>query len=222
MTQYIKSENYKKGSEDLANAIITELKLGKKVLWFLTGGSSIPSCADTLNILKNSGLDLKNITVTLTDERYGEVGHADSSWQRLIVAGFDFDVVNAIPVLVGESFEETSEIFEINIIKAFAENDIIISQFGIGSDLHIAGIIPESPAVLEKKLVSHYATETFDRITLSLEGIKKINSAYVFIFGEVKKKVIKELQINTESLPLKPANILRFIPEVFIYSDQIE
>ncbi len=219
--QYIKSENYKKGSEDLANTIIAELKQGKKVLWFLTGGSSIPSCVETLNILKNSNLNLKDITVTLTDERHGEVGHPDSSWKKLTDQGFDFESVTAIPVLTGKSFEETSNEFEVNLSNAFAKHDVIISQFGIGSDLHIAGILPESPATDDNDLVSSYITEPFKRITLSFVAIRKIQKAFVFIFGESKKDVIAELKDSRAPLKEKPANILKEIPEVFVYSDQI-
>ncbi len=219
--EYIKSDNYKEGALDLANAIAFALKENKKVLWILTGGSSIPSCVEVLNTLKNLNLDLKRVMVTLTDERYGGVGHSDSSWQKLIDAGFDFGAVNSIPVLTGISFEETASDFEININKAFTESDIIISQFGIGSDLHIAGILPNSPATKETKLVSSYTSDQFQRITLSFEAIRKIQKAFVFIFGESKKAVISELKESLAPLSEKPANILKEIGEVFIYSDQI-
>jgi 6-phosphogluconolactonase/glucosamine-6-phosphate isomerase/deaminase len=219
--QFIKSEDYKKGSEDLANAIITELKQGKKVLWFLTGGSSIPSCVETLNILKDSNLDLKNVTVTLTDERYGDVGHPDSSWKKLTDAGFDFESVNSIPVLTGDSFDITAVNFEDNLTQAFNDSDFVVSQFGIGSDLHIAGILPDSPATSETYLVSPYVTDTFKRITLSFVAIKGIGKVFVFIFGESKKNVISELRESTEPLAKKPANILKEIPVVYVYSDQI-
>ncbi|MDB5204636.1 MAG: hypothetical protein JWP09_664 [Candidatus Taylorbacteria bacterium] len=219
--EYIKSENYKKGSEDLANAITLELNHGKKVLWFLTGGSSIPSCIETLNILKATNLDLKKITVTLTDERYGEIGHADSSWKKLTDAGFDFEALNAIRVVTGQSFEQTVNDFENNLSNAFRDHEGIISQFGIGSDLHIAGILPGSLATDETNLVSGYISEPFKRITLSFAAIRKIQKAYVFIFGESKKDVTAELKESKASLKEKPANILKEIPEVFVYSDAI-
>jgi len=219
--QYIKSEDYKKGSADLASAIITELNQGKKVLWFLTGGSSIPSCVEVLKILKNSNADLKKITVTLTDERYGEVGHGDSSWKKLTDAGFDFAALNTIPVLTGKNFEETTTDFESSLSNAFSANDVIISQFGIGSDLHIAGILPLSVATEESNLVSAYTSEPFKRITLSLVTIRKINKAFVFIFGESKRNVISELKESQAPIKEKPANILKEIYEVFVYSDQI-
>lgn len=219
--QYIKSEDYKKGSEDLANAITAELNQGKRVLWFLTGGSSIPSCVETLNILKSKHADLKNVTVTLTDERYGEVGHPDSSWKKLIDAGFDFDSVNIIPVLTGNSFDETVINFEDGLQLALRQHGAVIAQFGIGSDLHIAGILPDSPATDEICLVAGYISEPFQRITLSFSAIRHIDKAFVFIFGESKKDVISELKGSVATLKEKPANILKEIKEVFVYSDQI-
>ncbi len=164
---------------------------------------------------------MKMVTVTLTDERYGEVGHADSSWYKLTQAGFDFDVVNSIPVVTGKDFEQTSNDFEGSLSNAFGENDVVISQFGIGSDLHIAGILPESPATDETNLVSAYISEPFKRITLSFVAIRKIQKAFVFIFGDSKKDVISELNVSIAPLKEKPANIIKEIPQVFIYSDQI-
>ena len=59
------------------------------------------------------------------------------------------------------------------------------------------------------------------RITLSFEAIRKIQKAFVFIFGVAKKDVVNELKESVELLSAKPANILEEIPEVYIYSDQI-
>jgi len=219
--QYIKSKDYKSGARDLATEIVAELKDGRKVLWFLTGGSSISSCVEAFNIVRNELVDLSNLTVTLTDERYGEVGHVDSSWQKLIDSGFDFDLVPNIPVLKGLRFTETARDWQEALTEVFSSSDLIIAQFGIGSDLHIAGILPESLATKEIDFVSFYSTDEFNRITLSFEGIKQINRAYVFIFGESKKDVISELQDSDEPISQKPANILKSLPEVFVYSDQI-
>ncbi len=43
-----------------------------------------------------------------------------------------------------------------------------------------------------------------------------------FIFSESKKDVILELKNGNESLSLKPGNILKEIPDVFVYSNQFE
>ncbi len=218
--EYIKSKDFNQGAEDLATDITLALRDGKKVLWILTGGSTIPSSVVALNLIKEGVNDLSNLTVTLTDERYGEVGHPDSSWQKLIDAGFDFDSLNQVPVLTGLRFSETARDFESKIEDLFSDNDLIIAQFGVGSDIHIAGIIPNSEATREVGLVSSYATFDFNRITLSFEAIKRIDRAYVFIFGPSKEGVVEELKSSKESLANKPANILKDIALVKVYYDR--
>ena len=162
--EYIKSKDFNQGAEDLATDITLALRDGKKVLWILTGGSTIPSSVVALNLIKEGVNDLSNLTVTLTDERYGEVGHPDSSWQKLIDAGFDFDSLNQVPVLTGLRFTETARAFESKIDDLFSDNDLIIAQFGVGSDIHIAGIIPNSEATREVGLVSSYARSEERRV----------------------------------------------------------
>lgn len=220
MVKYIKSENYNEGAEAMAKTIIKFLNDGKRVLWILTGGSSVPACVEVFNHVRQN-YSLENLTITLTDERYGPVGHADSSWQKLIDAGFVFDGLRTIPVLTGDSFDITATKFEENINNAFNSNEVIVSTFGIGSDLHIAGILPNRSGVVDNELVLAYHTEVFNRITLTFNAIKKISMAYVFIFGDSKKNVIAELQNQDQPISLKPAFILKSIPEVYIYSDQI-
>ncbi len=218
---FIKSPDYKKGGEDLALRIAEELNSGKKVLWLLTGGSSIPSSVRALQIIKEKVSDLTNLTVTLTDERYGDVGHKDSSWQKLIDSGFDFQSVRAIPVNAGLSFDETAYAWEKKVGEAFGTCDIVIAQFGVGADLHIAGILPESPAASDKGLVSYYRSGMYERITLTFDAILLVHVAYVFIFGEAKREVVSELRSCSDPISMKPANILKSLPEVFVYSDNV-
>jgi 6-phosphogluconolactonase/glucosamine-6-phosphate isomerase/deaminase len=91
----------------------------------------------------------------------------------------------------------------------------------VGSDLHIAGILPGSPATSDTGLVSYYKSGNFDRITMTFNAIKLIHTAYVFMFGDAKREAVKELRTSAAPLDMKPANILKSIPEVLVYSDQI-
>lgn len=218
---FIKSLDYRRGASDLAQRIIQELKLGREVLWLITGGSSIPSSIEALAELKQNLTDLSNLTVTLTDERYGEVGHKDSSWQKLTDSGFDFEFVNAIPVLIGKSFDETAYEWERRVTDALNEADVVIAQFGVGTDMHIAGILPESEGARAAGLVSHYVAGTFDRITLTFDALSRVSSAFVFIFGEAKRGVVDKLRTCDLPPEFMPASILKSIPEVFVYSDNV-
>jgi len=53
------------------------------VLWLVPGGSNIPIAVEAMDMIRKemSGLSLKYLTITLSDERYGSVGHKDSNWK---------------------------------------------------------------------------------------------------------------------------------------------
>ncbi|MEI6238237.1 MAG: 6-phosphogluconolactonase [bacterium] len=214
------------GVSALAERICNSLMRGKKVLWLVSGGSNIPIAVKVMRAIKGEGgiseKKLGNLTVTLMDERYGSVGHADSNWKQLMDSGFSFSDINTMPVLTGLGLEETQNEWSRQIKKAFVLRAVIIGQFGMGSDGHIAAILPNSPAVSESGLVSAYQSEKFTRITLTFEAIKKIDVAYLFAFGDSKKGQIDRLCDSENddkdiSLAEQPAQILKSLKEVYIY-----
>jgi 6-phosphogluconolactonase/glucosamine-6-phosphate isomerase/deaminase len=207
----------------LALKIEDYLKQDKKVLWLLSGGSNITISVEAFNILKAALPDKikENLAVTLTDERYGPVGHKDSNWQGLLNMGFKMDDIKSVPILCGLPEEETTKNFEDNYNKLTAWADIVIGQFGIGTDGHIAGILPGTYGVSDPETAYYYVTPQFTRISLTLATIEKIKVAFTFVLGESKKEVLRLLQ--TENIPLAkmPAQILKSIMDSYLYSDQI-
>jgi 6-phosphogluconolactonase/glucosamine-6-phosphate isomerase/deaminase len=164
-----------------------------------------------------------NLTVYLTDERYGEVSHPDSNSRQLEEAGFEHKNARVTWVLAeGLSLEETADQYSLSIAAAFEANDTVIAQMGMGADGHVCGIMPGTPAVDSDKLVVGYVTENFTRITLTPKALKEhVTAAYVFAFGEGKKEalanLLKELPLNEQ-----PAQVLKSLPETYVYNDQIE
>jgi 6-phosphogluconolactonase/glucosamine-6-phosphate isomerase/deaminase len=203
----------------LAEKIGENLKQNKKVLWLLSGGSNIGIAVETLNLLKKDFEEnLKdNLAVTLMDERYGPVGHADSNWQQLILAGFDFNVVKSISILQNLEPKETVIKFGKNYRDLTAWADVIVGQFGLGSDGHTAGVLPNTIGVNDQGTACFYRSEKYDRITLTLKTIINIDIAYTFAFGESKKEIIKSLQTDGLSLEEMPAQILKQISESYLY-----
>jgi 6-phosphogluconolactonase/glucosamine-6-phosphate isomerase/deaminase len=223
--QIIKVKNQEEGAavggDALAKCISGQLKAGKKVLWLMPGGSNIPISVDvmqTISEMVNLEL-LKNLTVSQTDDRYGPVGHPDSNWQQLKDAGFNFAVVNALPVLTGEDLKATVSRFGSNIEKAMKAADFKVGQFGIGPDGHIAGLLPGSSALKEKKAAAGYEGKPFTRVTSSFGTLKKLDAAYAFVFGPSKKEAIDNLVNKDLELEKEPAQILKQIPECYLYSD---
>ncbi len=99
--------------------------------------------------------------------------------------------------------------------------DYIVSQFGLGSDGHIAGILPRSPATHASGLVTGYVGQPFTRVSVTFDVLRKIDAAYGFVFGASKGEALHMLDDEILSVVDQPAQILREIPEVYIYQDTI-
>ena len=218
-----KQSSIPQGAHEMAKKILSYLNDGKKVLWLVCGGSNIPISAEILNILKTE-LDkkgwrhiLKHLTVTLTDERYGSINHPDSNWRQLQEKGFDFEAVNAVPVLVGKSLDETTKLFGMHMRDAWNDNDVAIGQFGIGQDGHIAGVLPRSKAVKNVGTVFAYEASPFKRITITLATIEKLDFAYAFVYGESKREAMANLKLDL-TFNDEPAQVLKKVKEAVIFS----
>ena len=211
------------GIRNLAGRIAGLLNDGYRVLWLVAGGSNIPIAVKVMAMIRDDVKPnrLKNLTVSQTDERYGSVGHADSNWQQLIVNQFDITGVRTLTVLRDLSLEQTELRWSEDIENALASSDVSIGQFGIGADGHIAGILPDSPALHEnrkgKKSVVAYKACPFIRVTLTPAIIKRLNEAHVFAYGESKIKALKDLREKDLSLAEQPAQILKSVKDATIY-----
>lgn len=206
----------------VANKVTESLGAGKRVAWVLSGGSNIKLEVEVMQQIRSAAGDkLGNLTVLLSDERYGQVGHKDSNWQQLIEAGFNFEGINAIPTLIGQNLKDTVHWYTAMVQKTFDESDVVIAQLGMGADGHIAGILPHSVAVESDEFVVGYVAPPFTRITMTPRALRRINTAYLFAYGESKKEALDNLKNKNLSLADQPAQVLKEIPEVYIYSDQM-
>jgi len=204
-------------AEFLANSIITQLNLNKKVLWFATGGSSIKVAS--IASKKIAEVTHNKLTIMLTDERYGEPTHPDSNWQQLLTTGFNLPQAKLIPILTGENRDTTVKKFNENLKKEFANADYKIGLFGVGGDGHTAGILPNSPAVNYPDLAFGYDSEKFERITMTKNAIAMLDEAVVFMQGENKWPVIKDLKEKDLPFKIQPAQILKQVPLLTIFTD---
>ena len=200
----------------IALSILNQLKLNKRVLFFVTGGSSISVAAKVAELLK--GHPHQNLTIMLTDERYGPLDQIDSNWYQLIQKGFNLPGAVLIPILIGEDITKTTEKFNAVLHQEFKKAEYKIGLFGIGTDGHTSGILPNSIAVNSKDLACSYDTPIFSRITITPEAIKKLDEAVVWIQGEQKWKVLKDLKKDIDIIK-QPAQILKKVPLLTIFTD---
>ena len=166
---------------------------------------------------------LENLTLMLSDERYGASSHPDSNARQLESAGFNPKEATFIPVLINEPLRITIDRYTQLVTQQFTKNEIIIGQLGIGTDGHTAGILPNSPATkVSDVLVAGYKGKDFCRITLTFPALRQLNSAFVFAYGASKKTALQQLKDETLALETQPAQILKAIPETYIYNDELE
>ncbi len=221
--EFIQSKDGKEGVKKMADKLSASLGENQRVLWLICGGSNIPLAALAMNMVRKTvGVEqLGLLTVGQTDERYGPIGHKDSNWKQMEDASFNFDNVNPMPMLMGESLEKTVEDYARRIKNAFEENDIVIAQFGIGADGHVAGMLPHTEAIDDEKLVSGYEAEPFVRVTLTPPAFDGIDVAYTFAFGNSKHEAVTRAWQKDLTIFEMPAQILKRIPESYFYSDQL-
>lgn len=218
--QYIYSSDTIPVIEKMASSINSKLQAGNKVLWLVSGGSGGKVSIEIAKRLQPE--NLANLYVTLSDERYGEVGHSNENWQILLNGGLKLPNAKVYRPLIGKDIQETTAEFSLWLENTITKVDYIVGLFGIGVDGHTAGIKPHSLAVASRSAAECYSGDDFKRITITPEFITKLNEAYVQVFGSEKHTVIKQLLNNEVPIDVQPAQILKKISNVTIYTDYKE
>jgi 6-phosphogluconolactonase/glucosamine-6-phosphate isomerase/deaminase len=180
--EFIKTAGWQRGIKDLTVRLTKELKSGKKVLWLIGGGSNIQASVQVMSKLPEELT--KNLSIFMTDERYGEVGHVHSNSRQLTEAGLEpKDAVFVHMLQPGFSLDETQERYGKALEAAVAHANIVIAQSGIGPDGHIAGILPHTAAVKASGWVTGYESAPYTRMTMTFDALRHIDAAYFMAFG---------------------------------------
>lgn len=200
----------------LSDVISQKLFGGQKILWLIAGGSAIKvAVAVAQNLPKQY---LENLTVTLTDERYGEVRHADSNWQQLMDAGFKLDGARLQPVLTGKSLSETTKDYAKMLKTDMEAADYSLALAGMGPDGHIFGIKAGSPSVASTQPVVDYKWDDYVRITPTGVLLKKLDEVVMYVAGQDKWPQLDTLEDRLDS-NVQPAQLLKGLKRVIIFND---
>lgn len=205
----------------LTETISKHLSKGERVLWLIPGGSAITIAAAVSQQLAQR-TDLGNLTVSLTDERYGEVDHPNENWQQLINAGFALPGAQLYRVLCNESREYTTSKYGAFLFEALGSHTYHIGLFGVGSDGHTAGIKPQSNAIIQTAMAAEFEHSDYQRITMTTHAISKLDEAVVFAVGQEKFPVVSQLLHENVPLEQQPAQALKTAGKCTIFSDYTE
>lgn len=208
--------------KQVAEDLVTSLRKGK-VLWLVCGGSNVPYTVEILNQVRNSVSPevLKNLTLGLTDEKFTATDTQGVNWKQLIDGGLDVSGIVTAEVFTGKSLEETVAEYGELVAGALRAGTSVIAQIGIAQDGHCAGVLPHSLAVSTDATVVTYKAPPHTRVTLSLMGLSKVSKVHSFVFGESKRSVIRRLTDENISFEEMPAQVLKHMQEVYVYTDQV-
>ena len=167
---------------------------------------------------------LGSLLILPMDERYGPAGHADSNYKQMQDAGFDPDTALWMDVLERNlPLPETVDYYGGLVEAAFASARTIVGVFGLGTDGHTAGVLPDSPAVTDVvTTVVGYDSPPFIRLTLAPSELIKTTTAYLLAYGETKKEPLERLKADKEDIQKLPAKLLYDVPETYVYNDQLD
>lgn len=203
--------------EFLLGRLTEQLVAGKRVLWLVPGGSAVSIVAAVCQRLNNS--PVHNLTLSLTDERYGPVGHADSNWQQLLETGFGLEGATVKPVLHNLPIDKERQQFDDWLGEQLSGCDYRLGFFGMGPDGHTAGILPESLAVDAPGWAVAYDGGQFQRISITGRAIATLDEAALYAVGAEKQSMIEAL---AQDLPVsrQPAQYLKLVNKLTVFNDR--
>lgn len=204
----------------LARNIKARLDAGERVVWLLSGGSSIKVVLETANLLADT--DLTNLSATLSDERYGNIGHADENWQQLLDGGLRLPGADLYRPLTNNDRSTTSREFSAWVEQKISTADYTIGLFGIGGDGHTAGIKPHSSAIETTAWAIDYTGDDFERITITTHAINHVDEAIIKASGDDKIPALKRLLHQDIPFSEQPAQALKLIPKCTLYTNNRE
>lgn len=214
------AESAQPAIDHLVDTLSEHLKAGERVVWLLSGGSGAKVCLEVAKRLQ--GQSLENLSVTLTDERYGDVGHADENWQQLLDAGFSLPGATLYRPLKGLDRDETTTHFASWLQEHVHAADYSVGLFGIGPDGHTAGIKPASAATERTVWAADFTGEDFERITMTFPAIKALDEAVTQAMGAEKAPTLQQLLETDTDLVTQPAQVLKAVKKSTLYTDYKE
>jgi 6-phosphogluconolactonase/glucosamine-6-phosphate isomerase/deaminase len=190
---------------------LNQLSKKNRLLWLVPGGSAAEVAASACHYIA----ERENIIISLTDERFGPVGHTDSNWRRLKDLGFKFSPKD-YEILSDRSLTKTTTAFNAFLDKQINGNAFKTALLGMGEDGHISGILPGSPAISSAKWAVSYSGPDFIRLTTTAAFISRVDEAFIYIAGSAKRQQIDRLARNIDRSE-QPAQLLKQLPRVVFY-----
>ena len=210
-----------KSVEKQAEYVINLLNKFNDYLLLLSGGKSPEELY--FQMANNDSFKLPRDTAQV-DDRWGTFPMHEFSNYRMIkdsglLVRIEREGRRFHPMLIGENtVEKTSILYASKLSDLFVEYaGRIIGVFGVSEAGHIAGIVPDSPAIASEELVIGYKSgdKYGERVTLTLNTIRNhVDVAIVLLNTKEKLKSFEDI--------MKEGEIAKFPALVFKEMDDVE
>ena len=198
MIQVVKVKNREEGNRK-AHDILKKL-VDNKTLLALSGGTS----PDYQKMIVEP-TDILPGAVCIVDERCGPDYYEDSNYYLLKTSGVLYFLrKNKIP-FSPDAYERNPSAmacdYEEEIDELFKKYHKKVGVMGVGSNLHTAGIFPNSSATSNVDLVvMDEVDDKFpDRVTLTLKALGEFTNFVILAFGKEKKEALKKVLDEKEN-----------------------
>jgi 6-phosphogluconolactonase/glucosamine-6-phosphate isomerase/deaminase len=210
---------------EAANALFVlirdKLTKGDKVLWLISGGSSLPIAAEVSHLLKTT--NQTNLFISLIDDQYLPKGDEQTNGAQLIKQGFKLDGAEFMEILQNETQGKTASAFNDMLSQRLQWADFSIGQFGLGAGYHTGGIQPGSPAAKENKhLAITYKDGGIWRITVTPILIARLDTAFINSIGKEKRELVLGFCKSVSTIDDEPTQALKMAKETLLYTDIID
>lgn len=204
-------------ANEICEAIRLNSQADRPIILLLCGGSNIKTAIKIFSTMERN--ELKVASISLTDERFGPIGHKDSNWQQLVEAGAKFNVTSSHPLLTDKlNREQTAEAYASWLNNLVNQKAYFIALFGVGADGHTAGLLPHNPALGSAKMAVEYQAGDYERISIGPEFFQHIDHAVVAANDDSKWPILEALD-GTADKPVAdmPAMLLHRCKALVLY-----
>lgn len=198
----------------LAQQINSRLNYGDKVVWFVSGGSCVDVAVAARKLINAS----ENLWVCLVDERFVPAGHENSNSKQLLDAGFDTEKLQYHAVLTTKDIDNTTLDYNQLVGDLLVEADYSIGLFGIGTDGHTAGLLPDNSIMKSTKYYDSYKAMDYQRISATPLLLRRMNEAMIYAVGENKTGALREF-LSVGEVEAIPARLLKSVDKLTVLTD---
>lgn len=215
--------------EKFTETIVSAKQMAVLPIVAMTGGSTPKAWFQWLvSRPEYHGETLTGIVWTVSDERYVQIGHADSNYGtmgRLMLDPLMLPILNRLPWPVDLPPHEAVSTYAVRFDGRGITTPLYdICVVGMGDDGHTLSLFPGSPLIADDGGASFTAIDVPGkgyRLTLTPSGLARCGKIVLIVTGAAKAKILHQVLYGPINESALPAQILRrHADKLIVFADE--